>query len=242
MDWRYTQRAEQQHHKEGIRLGSPGQRSRGRPRGSWRRVREKDVEKSVRAWSEIKKLSPRSVKSLLVAYYSLHQGEKGYDDDADDDDNDDEDDDGDNDDDEEEEEEEEEEGGGGGGGGGGAEEEEEKEEEEEGDDDGDDDDNSVRTFFLYIYISQNIFDLYSQISEFYGPVLLIENISMRTHFLQGRQKCIIYSCKFIITIALNIWNFRHYTSFLFAVSFVLFAHFILIRRLRRLRDREVKHS
>ena len=45
-------------------MNPQGKRSRGRPRGSWRRVREKDMER-IRTWPETKKLDQnREWKSI----------------------------------------------------------------------------------------------------------------------------------------------------------------------------------
>ena len=57
-----------------------GKRHQGRPRKTWRRIWDRDVERSLRAWKAVKVLA-RDRFELLLAY-TLRQGEKGNDDDS----------------------------------------------------------------------------------------------------------------------------------------------------------------
>ncbi|GFS12601.1 endonuclease-reverse transcriptase [Elysia marginata] len=56
MDWPHSKKAMWQHHKECVGLEQI-KRSRGRPRGTWRRVRDNDVKDSGHTWNHVKRVS-----------------------------------------------------------------------------------------------------------------------------------------------------------------------------------------
>ena len=67
--------------KKALDWNPQGKRTRGRPRGTWRWVVDKDIQRGGRSWNELKKIAQnRGNGSFLSVAYILIQGEEGYND------------------------------------------------------------------------------------------------------------------------------------------------------------------